>query len=104
MNRIALAAAVAASLSCLAAAPAAADPVSVSVAYGDLDVATPAGAQALAQRFEAGVDTACARPDIRDVKAMTEFAACKSAAVSSATHQLNDAGVLFGASRLAALS
>ena len=104
MNRFALAAALAASLSTFAftAAPAAAEDVSVTVAYGDLDLATPAGAQSLAGRFAAGVDTACARPDFRDLKAMTEFDACRSAAVASATQQLNTAGVLFGASRLAA--
>jgi len=100
MNRIALFAALAASLPCLAAAPAAAE--QVTIAYGDLNVATPAGAQVLAQRFDAGVDAACARPDIRDVKAMVEFNACKSAAVTSATEQLNGAGALFGASQLVA--
>lgn len=104
MNRIALSAALAVSLSTLAAVPAAAQDASVSVAYSDLDIATPAGAQALAQRFQAGVDAACARPDIRDVKAMAEFSACKSAAVTSATQQLNTAGALFGASRLVALN
>lgn len=103
MNRIALLAALAASLSSFAAVPAAAQDTSVNVAYGDLDIATAAGAQALAQRFEAGVDTACARPDMRDLKAMSEFSACKSAAISSATQQLNSAGALFGASRIVAL-
>ena len=102
MNRIALAAAVAASLSCLAAVPAAAE--QVTVAYGDLDVSTATGAQVLAQRFQAGVDTACARPDMRDVKAMVEFNACKGAAVASATQQLNEAGALFGAKQLVALN
>lgn len=102
MNRIALFAAVAASLSCLAAAPAAAE--QVTVAYSDLNVATAAGAQVLAQRFDAGVDAACARPDIRDVQAMADFTACKNAAVTSATQQLNNAGALYGASHLVALS
>ncbi len=100
MNRIALLAAAAASLSFLSAVPAAAQDVSVSVAYGDLDVASPGGAQILAQRVEAAVNTACARPDIRDLEAMTAFSACRSAAITSATEQLNTAGALFGASRL----
>ena len=104
MNRIALLAALAASLSTLTAVPAAAQDASVTVAYSDLDITSPAGAQTLAQRFEAGVDAVCARPDIRDVKAMSEFSACKTAAVSSATQQLNNAGALFGASRLVALN
>ena len=96
MNKIAFAAALAASLFTV---PAAAE--SVTVNYADLNVATPVGAQILAQRFDAAVDTACVRPDLRDIKAMAQFNACKDTAVASATQQLNDAGALTGASKLA---
>ena len=91
MTKFAFAAAIAASLSCLAA-PAMAEGVSVNVAYGDLDISSPAGAQVFAQRLEAGVDTACARPDLRDVKSMSVFEACKSTAVADAAQQLSRAG------------
>lgn len=100
MTKLNLAAIIAVSLSTFAAAPAAAEQVTIS--YGDLNVATEAGAQVLAQRFDAGVDTACARPDIRDVKANADFAACKDAAASSVAQQLNQVGALTGASKLLA--
>ena len=98
MTKLHFAAIVAVSLSTFAAAPAAAEQVTVD--YGDLNVATPTGAQVLAQRFGAGVDAVCARPDIRDVKANAEFTACKDAATTSAAQQLKEAGALPGASKL----
>ena len=100
MTKLHLAAIVAVSLSTFAAAPAAAEQVTVE--YGDLNVATPAGAQVLAQRFDAGVEAVCGRPDIRDVKANVEYAACKDAAAASVAQQLNQAGALTGASKLLA--
>ena len=102
MTKLHLSAIVAVALSTFAAAPAAAE--QVTVAYGDLDVSTAAGAQVLAQRFDAGADVACARPDIRDVKAMADFTACKDAAAASAAEQLNQAGALTGASKLLAVN
>jgi UrcA family protein len=102
MTKLQISAIVAVALSTFAAAPAAAEPV--TIAYGDLNVTTEAGAQVLAQRFDAGVDTACARPDIRDVKANAEFAACRAEAVNSAAQQLNQAGALTGASKLLAVN
>lgn len=87
MTKFSLIAAVAASLT-IVAAPAMAEDFSVAVPYGDLDVATPAGAQLLAQRVDAGADSACARPDMRNLKAMVDFNACKSAAVAGAQQQL----------------
>lgn len=91
MTKFAFAAAVAASLASLAA-PAVAQEATVKVAYGDLDMSSPAGAQIFAQRLDAGVDAACERPDLRDVKGMSVFEACKSSVVAEATQQLGRAG------------
>jgi UrcA family protein len=91
MTKLALNAALAASLSLLAVAPAAAESVPVQVAYSDLDLASPAGARVLAQR----VDAACERPDIRDINAVSAWQQCKDAARTSAMEQLNGKGVAF---------
>jgi UrcA family protein len=92
MTKLPITAALAASLSLLAVAPAAAESVPVQVTYGDLDLATPAGAKALAQR----VDAACERPDfIRDLSAVTAWLECKDEARASAMEQLNSKGVAF---------
>jgi UrcA family protein len=63
--------------------------VSVTVAFGDLDVADPAGADALTQRIDAAVDKVCARPDMRNLKAMLAWEECKSAALDGAMEQLS---------------
>lgn len=89
MTKFALNAALAASLSLIAAVPAAAQ--EVTVAYGDLDLASPTGAKVLAQRVEA----ACERPDIRELKAVAAWEQCKDAARNSAMEQLNSRGVAF---------
>jgi UrcA family protein len=91
MTKFALSAVVAASVSLLAVAQAAAEDVSVHVSYSDLDLATPAGAKVLAQR----VDAACERPDIRDVSAVAAWQACKDSARASAMEQLNSRGLAF---------
>jgi UrcA family protein len=91
MIKLAIHAALAASLSLLAVAPAAAESVPVQVNYGDLDLTAAAGAKVLAQR----VDAACERPDIRDVNAASAWLQCKNAARTSAMEQLNSKGVAF---------
>jgi len=91
MTKFAINAALAASLSLLAVAPAAAEEFTAQVAYGDLDLASPAGAKVLAQRVEA----ACARPDIRDLSAVSAWQQCKDSARNSAMEQLNNKGVAF---------
>ena len=91
MTKFAINAALAASLSLLAVAPAAADDFSVQVRYGDLDLASAAGAKVLAQR----VDAVCQRPDIRDLKSVSTWQQCKDAARSTAMEQLNSKGVAF---------
>jgi UrcA family protein len=91
MTKLPITAALAASLSLLAVAPAAAESVPVQVTYGDLDLATPAGAKMLAQR----VDAACERPDLRDLRAVSTWQECKDEARASAMEQLNSKGVSF---------
>ena len=94
MTKFALGAIVAASVSLLAVAPAAAEEFTVQVPYSDLNLASPSGAKVLAQR----VDSACERPDIRDLKAVSAWQACKDAARNSAMEQLNSRGVTFDSS------
>src|SRR6478735_6109054 len=65
MNKLAIASAVAVALSSIAAAPVAAQDARVAISYGDLDLNTTTGAQALGERLEAGVRAVCDRPDIR---------------------------------------
>ena len=91
MNKFAINAAIAASLSFVAVAPVAAESVAVQVSYGDLDLASPAGTKVLAQRVEA----TCERPDIRDLKSVSTWQQCKDAARTGAMEQLNSKGVAF---------
>ena len=91
MTKFAISAILAASLSLVAAAPAAAEDFSTQVSYSDLDLASPAGSKVLAQRVEA----VCARPDIRDLGAVSTWQQCKSAVRDSAMEQLNSKGVAF---------
>jgi UrcA family protein len=94
MTKFAINAALAASLSLLAVAPAAAQEITVQVPYSDLDLASPAGAKVLAQR----VDAACERPDIRDLGAVSAWQQCKDSARTGAMEQLNSKGVAFDSS------
>jgi UrcA family protein len=89
MTKFAINAALAASLSLIAIAPAAAQ--EVRVPYSDLDLASPNGAKVLAQRIEA----TCARPDIRELKSVATWEQCKDAARTTAMEQLNSKGVVF---------
>jgi UrcA family protein len=63
--------------------------VSVVVPYADLDVADPAGAEALTQRIDSAVDKVCHRPDIRNLKAMVAWEECKAGALAGAMEQLS---------------
>ena len=91
MTKFAINAALAASLSLLAVAPAAAEEFAVQIPYGHLDLASPTGAKVLAQR----VDAACERPDIRDLKAVSDWQACRESVRNSAMEQLNSKGIAF---------
>lgn len=96
MNKLAIASAVAVALSSIAAAPAVAQDT-VAVQYGDLDLTTTTGAQALGERLEAGVKAVCDRPDIRDLKLMLAWEQCKDTAMTSANEQLARQGARFAA-------
>ena len=67
----------------------AADEISVVVPFSDLDVADPAGADALTQRIDAAVEKVCHRPDIRNLKGMVAWEECKTDALASAMEQLS---------------
>ena len=94
MTKFAINAALAASLSLLVVALAAAEEFTVQVPYSDLDLASPTGAKVLAQRVEA----ACERPDIRDLGAVSSWQQCKDSARNGAMEQLNSKGVTFDSS------
>ena len=96
MTTLTLKALAAVSLSLLAVAPAAAQEVRATVSYGDLDIASPAGAEMLAARLQGGIKAVCARPDIRDLKAVTAWEACKDAAMSSSLEKLAEKGAALG--------
>jgi UrcA family protein len=58
---------------------------SVSVKYGDLKVGSPSGAQVLLRRIEAAANTACGgAPDIRQLRQLASFEACRKSAVARA--------------------
>jgi UrcA family protein len=58
---------------------------SVTVKYGDLDIGSPAGAQALLRRIEAAANTACGgAPDIRELSQWASFESCRRSAVAGA--------------------
>ena len=92
MNKLAIKALAAASLSLLAIAPAAAQEVRVAIHYGDLDITSAAGAEQLNARLETGIKTACGRPEVRDFKSVTAWTECRDAAMSSAFEQLAQQG------------
>lgn len=92
MTKFAITAALAASLSVLAA-PAFAEDVLVRVDYSDLDLATRAGTEMLGKRIEANAENACERPDVRDLKGMVAFEKCKDQVVTGAVEQMAAKGV-----------
>ena len=91
MNKFAINAAIAASLTFAAVAPVAAESVAVQVPYGDLDLASPTGTKVLAHR----VDATCERPDIRELKSVSTWQQFKESARNDAMEQLNSKGVVF---------
>jgi len=93
--RSALASLIFASIASIAAAPAAlAEPgrmtVSVSVAYADLNLANPRGAQTMLHRLEAASDKACGgRPAPRFHKQWQQYRACTNEALSKAVAEID---------------
>ena len=73
----------------IAATPASAEDVSVNVPYADLDLTGPAGSAKLEARIDAAVDQVCAKPHMRDLKAMTAWERCKETAKIGAMEQLS---------------
>jgi UrcA family protein len=98
MKNIVIVAAVAAAI---AAVPAAAQETA-SVYYGDLNVASSAGAQVLGERLESTAGAVCARPDNRNLKGMLAWQECKDAAVTSGVEQLASKGINLDAALIAA--
>jgi UrcA family protein len=96
VKTIAIKALAAASLSLLAVAPAAAQEVQATVHFGDLDLASAAGAEVLNARLLGSIKTVCARPDIRDLKAVAAWEECKDVAMSNALEQLAVKGASVG--------
>ena len=96
MKTIAIQVLAAASLSLVVAAPASAEQVQATVVYGDLDVSSPAGAHSLVERVQASVETVCARPETRELKALATWSKCRDAALAEASEQLARQGVAIG--------
>ena len=97
--KTALITAAAAALATLSVSPAHAQGVKVAVSYGDLDITSAAGAEALAGRIETNVGAACGRGvDLRNLKAVS---LCKEAMISDAVTKLNGRGATQAAAALA---
>ena len=67
---------------------AAEEAVAVTVDFADLDVADPAGVNVLTHRIGAAIDKVCARPDMRNLKAMAAWEECREEALAGAMEQL----------------
>lgn len=76
-------------LSGLVSAPVAAEEVSVSVPYADLNLTSPAGAKALGKRIDAAILDVCQQPNIRDLKATAAWEECRGSARAGAIEQLS---------------
>jgi len=77
-----------AALTAAIAAPAAAEELSVTVGYGDLDLATPAGKAALDKRIEVAVDKVCSPAQRRDLRGWMAAEECKVLTLADAMAQL----------------
>ena len=94
MTRIALIAAAAVSASFMTAVPVTAAEAPVQVFFGDLNTSSPAGATTLAARMKKGLDRACERPDVRNLRAGVECKECREAALEWMNAQLARQGVV----------
>lgn len=77
-----------AALTALTAAPAAADELSVTVPFGDLDLTTRAGKAALDKRIEDAVDKVCSPTERRDIRGWMAWKECKALTLADAMEQL----------------
>jgi UrcA family protein len=63
--------------------------VSVGVGYEDLALDKRAGAETLARRVQAAIDSVCARPnDMRSLKVSRDWQRCREAAQTQAKEQI----------------
>jgi UrcA family protein len=72
------------------AQPATAEQVVVKVAYADLDLASPSGVATLQARIAGAVKTACAKPDLRDLKSMQVWSVCVADAKAKADAKVKE--------------
>ncbi|MFO6448178.1 UrcA family protein [Erythrobacter sp. NE805] len=86
------------------AVPAAAEPVSVAVSWGDLDLTRAAGRATLEERIERAVRRVCGPAVTRDLTRMAQRRACLVEARASATPQVELAYEAANARRVAALA
>ncbi len=85
---------IAAALLGVVAVPAAAEApatveTSVTVPYGDLDMASATDVKVLDTRVENAAEKVCAKPDVREIKANQAFEVCKAEARDRAMEQLS---------------
>lgn len=89
MRKFVVTAASALCLAGIAAAPAAAEEVTLHVKYSDLNLASPEGVETLESRIATAVKTVCAKPEfIRDLKAMVAWESCKTETTAKARAQV----------------
>ena len=79
-----------AALTLAATQPVSAEPVTVKVAYSDLDLATPTGVATLESRIASAIKTACEKPDMRDLRAMQAWSACVADAKAKADAKVEE--------------
>jgi UrcA family protein len=77
-----------AALTAAVAAPAAAEAPSVTVRFGDLDLATPAGKAALDERIEAAVNKVCSPLKRRELWGTWAAEECRALTLADAMEQL----------------
>ena len=77
-----------AALAASIAAPAAAEGASVTVTYGDLDLADPAGVAALETRIAAAVKEVCNKVEPRLLRGQVAWEECKALSLADAMEQL----------------
>jgi UrcA family protein len=73
-----------------------AEVATVEVKVADLDLTSAAGAEVLENRIEDAAEKVCAKPDVRNLKAMQAFELCQAGAVDAAFEQLSVANPFDG--------
>lgn len=86
------------------AAPAFAEPISVAVPYGDLDLNNDAGRKALDQRLDRATRKVCGAAPVRDLALRSAYSACLANARTSYKSQVEIALNAANARRVAVLA